>query len=126
MCLGRAKVTRALRRRELRALVLARDSGPPLLHAHLAALAQECGVPACVLACGSAQLGQPFGLLRASAIGLLAEHFAESHELVARLRRAAQQQQPAGPLPCLDAVRAARSSTAPRADDDASATEAAG
>ena len=47
-----------------------------------------------------------FGLLRASAVGLRAEHFAESHELVQLLRRASQQQRPAGPLPWLDSARA--------------------
>lgn len=105
--LGRAAVTRALRRRELRAVILARDSGPPILYTHLAALAQDCGAPACLLACSSAQLGQPFGLLRASTVGLHASHFGEDHELVALLRRAGREQQPGGPLPWLDAVRGA-------------------
>ena len=106
ICVGRAAVTRTLRRGELRALVLAQDSGPPLLYAHLAPLAQERGAPACVLACSSAQLGQPFGLLRASAVGLRAEDFGEEHELVQLLRRASEQQRPAGPLPWLENARA--------------------
>ena len=38
---------------------------------------------------GSAQLGQPFGLLRASAVGLGSEHFAEEHALVRLVRAAA-------------------------------------
>ena len=105
LCLGRAAVSRALRRRELRALVIAQDSGPPVLHAHLAALAQAAGTPSCLLACGSAQLGQPFGLLRASAVGLRASHFGEEHDLVALLTAAAQRLQPKGPLPWLDAAR---------------------
>ena len=42
-----------------------------------------------VLACSSAQLGQPFGLLRAAAIGLDAGHFEEGHALVQLLRESA-------------------------------------
>jgi hypothetical protein len=89
MLLGRGAVGRALRRRQLRAVVLAREAGVPLLYSHLAKLAQDAGAPVCLLACGSAQLGQPFGLLRASAVGLRADHFNEHHELVLLLRRAA-------------------------------------
>ena len=85
---GLSAVTRALRRGTLRAAVIARDSGPPLLAAHLPALARARDVPACVLACASAQLGQPFGLLRAAAVGLDAEHFAADHPLVVLVARA--------------------------------------
>ena len=106
LCIGRAAVTRALRRRELRAVVLARDAGPPLLSAHLAALAQDADAPVSLLACGSAQLGQPFGLLRASAVGLRSAHFAPEHALVVLLKRGAQQQAPDGPLPWLNKARA--------------------
>jgi ribosomal protein L7Ae-like RNA K-turn-binding protein len=87
LCLGRGAVARAVRRRELSAVVLAKEAGPPLLYAHLAPLAQETGTPICLLNCSSAQLGQPFGLLRASAVGLRADSFGAEHELVELLRR---------------------------------------
>ena len=87
--LGRSCVCRALKRRALRAVVLAREAGPPLLYAHLAALAQEAGATVALLACSSAHLGQPFGLLRASAVGLDAELFPEAHPLVALVEAAA-------------------------------------
>lgn len=106
LCVGRAAVWRALRRKELAAILLAREGGPPLLSAHLAALAQESQTPTCLVACSSAQLGQPFGLLRASIVGLRAAHCATDEPLVVLLRDAAQQQRPAGPLPWLEAARA--------------------
>jgi ribosomal protein L7Ae-like RNA K-turn-binding protein len=86
---GRRAVARALRNGALRAVLIAREAGVPLLYAHLAALAQDSCTPVCVLACGSAQLGQPFGLLRASAIGLRTESFGHEHELVRLLVGAA-------------------------------------
>ena len=120
LCLGRGAVARALSRGELSAVVLAREAGAPLLVSHLAVLAQERGTSVCMLACGSAQLGQPFGLLRASAIGLHAESFGADHELVRLLRASAQARVPAkaraaangsdagSPLPWLGGARAAR------------------
>ena len=87
VCLGRSAVARALKRNSLAALILAKDAGVPLLYSHLAVLAQASGTPVCVVACSSAQLGQPFGLLRASAVGLRKEHFvdAASSELMRRV-----------------------------------------
>ena len=107
LCVGRAAVARALRRTgELAAVLLARDAGPPLLSAHLAALVQDSETVVCALACSSAQLGQPFGLLRASAVGVKAAHqSAEADALMTVLRSAVQQQQPAGPLPWLQSAR---------------------
>lgn len=98
--LGRAAVARALKRCALAAVVIAKDGGAPLLYAHLAALAQESGTPVCVLACSSAQLGQPFGLLRASTVGLLKEHFDGGSSLLLDLvRKGATRKKPttAGP-----------------------------
>lgn len=106
-CVGRAAVERALRRRELAALILARDAGPALPCAHLAALAQESATPVGLLACSSAQLGQPFGLLRTSAVGLRTARSGGTEEdaLVTLLTRVAQRQQPVGPLPWLSKAR---------------------
>ena len=87
--LGRASVCRMLRQRALRAVILAREGGPPLLYAHIAVLAQEAGTSVVLLACNSAHLGQPFGLLRASAVGLHVDHFHDSHALVKLVRDAA-------------------------------------
>ena len=123
-CLGHDAVARALSREKLSAVILAREAGSPLLVSHLAVLAQERGIAVCMLAHGSAQLGQPSGLLRASAIGLRAESFGADHELV-RLLRASQAHVSAkaraaadgaeaeaaglhGPLQWLGAARAAR------------------
>ena len=118
VCLGRNAVTRALRQRSLRTVILARDSGPQLLYAHLAPLAQQGDVSVCVLACTSARLGQPFGLLRCSALGLRRDAFNESHALVQLVKRAAS---PALLLPWLDAaVRAREPSETPRAEVDES------
>ena len=50
--------------------------------------AAPCGVPVCVLPCGSAQLGQPFALLRAAAVGLRSAEFGEDHALVRAVERA--------------------------------------
>lgn len=102
--LGRASVCRLLRRRALSAAVLASDAGPPLAFAHVAVLAQESGAHVALLSCGSSHLGQQFGLLRASAIGLEAAHFPESHPFVQLIKRTAR---PAQPLPWLDEARAA-------------------
>ena len=102
--LGRASVCRLLRRRALSAAVLASDAGPPLTFAHVAVLAQESGAHVALLSCGSSHLGQQFGLLRASAIGLEAAHFPESHPFVQLIARTAR---PAQPLPWLDEARAA-------------------
>ena len=102
--LGRASVCRLLRRRALSAAVLASDAGPPLTFAHVAVLAQESGAHVALLSCGSSHLGQQFGLLRASAIGLEAAHFPESHPFVQLIKRTAR---PAQPLPWLDEARAA-------------------
>jgi ribosomal protein L7Ae-like RNA K-turn-binding protein len=79
---GLGAVSRALRRGALSAVVLAHDSGPPLFSAHVPVLAQKHGTAACVLACASAQLGQPFGLLRAATVGLDAALFPPEHGLV--------------------------------------------
>ena len=86
--LGRSAVCRALRQGAVRAIAIAHHSGPPLLYAHVAALVQTTGTPAALLACSSAQLGQPFGLLRASVVGLSATSFGDDHELVCAIRRA--------------------------------------
>lgn len=102
--LGRASVCRLLRRRALSAAVLASDAGPPLTFAHVAVLAQESGAHVALLSCGSSHLGQQFGLLRASAIGLEAAHFPESHPFVQLIARTARYAQP---LPWLDEARAA-------------------
>ena len=100
--LGRSAVTRALRRGELAALIVSREGGPPLSYAHLAAHAQQHGTAVSLLACSSAQLGQPFGLLRASCIGLLAHHFPASHPLVQLVQRTASSSNgSAGLLPWL-------------------------
>jgi ribosomal protein L7Ae-like RNA K-turn-binding protein len=101
--LGRGAVCRGLRQGALSAVVLARESGPPLLYAHIAALAQEHGVTVALIGCSSAQLGQPFGLLRTSAIGLGRESFSDNHELVQTLKNAAGSDPP---LPWLNKARA--------------------
>ena len=102
--LGRNAVGRGLRQGALRAALLAQDAGPPLLYAHLAVHAQTQRSPVALLACSSAQLGQPFGLLRVSAVGLTADSFSEDHALVQLVQRAAGT---APPLPWLDAARSA-------------------
>lgn len=86
---GLGAVGRRLRRGELSALVVAREAMPPLLLAHVPVLAAQRGVPLCVLACSSAQLGQRFGLLRAAAVGLEARLFAADHALVRLLAKSA-------------------------------------
>lgn len=103
LCIGRAAVSRALKRGELSAVVLAREAGVPLLCAHMAVLAEERGTLIRQLPCGSAQLGQPFGLLRASTVGLRTSCFGDSHELLALLRTNASP-----PLPWLRDAKAAR------------------
>jgi ribosomal protein L7Ae-like RNA K-turn-binding protein len=85
--LGLGAVTRALRQGRLSAVMLAREP-QPMLVAHVAAVAAPCGVPVCVLPCGSAQLGQPFALLRAAAVGLRSAEFGEDHALVRAVERA--------------------------------------
>ena len=87
--IGRNAVSRRLRKRALRSLVVARDAGLPMLYAHLPLLAQQAGVTPTLLSCSSAQLGQLFGLPRISAIGLDAQEFPDDHALVLLLRRAA-------------------------------------
>ena len=78
---GLRAVTRRLGRRSLRTVFVARDVRPTVLTAHLPVLARRCAA-LCALECTSAQLGQPFGLLRAAAIGLTTEGFAADHPLV--------------------------------------------
>ena len=89
--IGLGSVTRALRRCELRAIVLAKESQPPLLYAHVPLLAQQQNVTVCALPCSSAQLGQIFGLLRASAVGLAASAFDSGHPLVQLLAEETKQ-----------------------------------
>ena len=79
--IGLRAVTRRLGRRSLRAVFVARNMRPSVLVAHLPVLARRHAV-LCALDCTSAQLGQPFGLLRAAAVGLSAEAFAADHPLV--------------------------------------------
>jgi ribosomal protein L7Ae-like RNA K-turn-binding protein len=85
---GLGAATRRLRQRSLRALVVAKHV-PLAPLAHLPVLAQRQGVPLCTLNCSSAQLGQPFGLLRAAVIGLAASEFSAEHELVALMAQVA-------------------------------------
>ena len=80
--IGLGAVTRRLRRGELQAVIVAREMHPPLLVAHLPVLAAKSGVPLCLLGCSSAQLGQPFGLLRVAAIGFAVDHFGLDHPLI--------------------------------------------
>ena len=115
--LGLGAVTRRLRRGELRAVVMARDMQPPLLLAHMPVLAARQEVPLCVLACSSAQLGQPFGLLRAAAIGLDASHFEAEHVLVQLLSGCASAV-PAWLKRAL-ALEAAEAADGPRAEAEA-------
>ena len=79
--IGLRAVTRRLGRRSLRAVFVARNMRPSVLVAHLPVLARRHAV-LCALDCTSAHLGQPFGLLRAAAIGLSAEAFTADHPLV--------------------------------------------
>ena len=116
--LGRSAVSRALRRGELAALVVAREGGPPLSYAHLAALAQQRGVAVSLLACSSAQLGQPFGLLRASCVGLRAPHFEPTHPILQLIQRATLTSSggggaSTGPLPWLKELAAPAAPAAP-------------
>ena len=101
---GLGAVGRRLRRGELSALVVAREAQQPLLLAHVPVLAAQRGVPLCVLACSSAQLGQRFGLLRAAAVGLEARLFAADHALVRLLAESASAT-PAWLERALDAAR---------------------
>ncbi len=89
MVVGLGAVTRRLRRGELRAVVVAREMHPALLVAHVPVLSARREVPLCLLGCSSAQLGQPFGLLRAAAVGLDAAHFEAEHPLVRLLAESA-------------------------------------
>ncbi|KAL1529491.1 hypothetical protein AB1Y20_000437 [Prymnesium parvum] len=89
MVMGLQAVTRSLRREELRAVVLARDSHAPILYAHIPLIAQlqtqrdpQRAVVVKRLPCSSAQLGQPFGLLRASVVGLRTAHFSSTHPFI--------------------------------------------
>uniref|UniRef100_A0A7S4BEA9 Ribosomal protein L7Ae/L30e/S12e/Gadd45 domain-containing protein n=2 Tax=Chrysotila carterae TaxID=13221 RepID=A0A7S4BEA9_CHRCT len=81
--LGMRAVTRAARRAELSALLVAAHSHSSLLLQQLACMADSHGAAVCALPCSSARLGQPFGLLRASAIGLRRDAFPTEHPLVA-------------------------------------------
>ncbi|KAL3927963.1 MAG: hypothetical protein SGPRY_002591 [Prymnesium sp.] len=94
LTLGLRAVTRALRRAELCGVLLARESQSPLLYAHIPLLAQrqtqqEHGMRPVVrmLPCSSAQLGQLFGLLRVSTVGLQASHFKDSDTVIKLLAK---------------------------------------
>lgn len=91
-------VTRALRRSELSVVILARASQSPILYAHIPLISQlqqmqreqsakEQGTIVCMMPCSSAQLGQPFGLLRVSALGLKSAQYSDTHPLVLFLTR---------------------------------------
>lgn len=107
--IGLGAVSRALRRCELRAIVLARESQPPLLYAHVPLIAQQQRVPVCSLPCSSARLGQIFGLLRASAVGLAARSFEAAHPLVQLLAQDASSL----PFPWLPRALALQAERAP-------------
>ena len=80
--IGLGAVTRRLQRGELRAIVMAGEIHPALLVAHIPVHAARATVPLCILECSSAQLGQPFGLLRAAVIGFTSKCFALEHPLI--------------------------------------------
>ena len=80
--IGLGAVTRRLQRGELRAIVMAGEIHPALLVAHIPVHAARAAVPLCILECSSAQLGQPFGLLRAAVIGFTSKCFALEHPLI--------------------------------------------
>lgn len=86
---GLGAVTRRLRRGELQAVIMAGEMHPALLVAHIPVLAARRAVPLCILDCSSAQLGQPFGLLRAAVIGFASEHFELEHPLMGLLAESA-------------------------------------
>ena len=82
LVIGLGAVTRRLQRGELRAVVMAGAMHPALLVAHIPVQAARAAVPLCILECSSAQLGQPFGLLRAAAIGFTSDSFDLEHPLI--------------------------------------------
>ena len=112
LIVGLNAVSRALRRGELRCVILGREAPQPLLSAHLAVLAQQQSLPACMLPCDSGRLGQPFGLLRASVLGLASSVFDDSHPTVQLVVRVCGAQQPLPWLPRTLELRASRSAAA--------------
>ena len=100
--IGLGAVTRRLQRGELRAVVMAGEMHPALLVAHIPVQAARAAVPLCILECSSAQLGQPFGLLRAAAIGFTSKSFELEHPLIRLLAESA-----AAPPPWLEAAATA-------------------
>ena len=116
--IGLGAVTRRLQRGELRAVVMAGEMHPALLVAHVPVQAARAAVPLCILECSSAQLGQPFGLLRAAAIGFTSKSFELEHPLIRLLAESA-----AAPPAWLEA--AAAEAVAAAAAAEAAAAEAA-
>lgn len=92
---GLNAVRRALSRGSLRAVIVATQMQPQALLTQLAAVAHQHRVALGSLSCSTARLGQPFGLLRAAAVGLRATEFAGDHPLLVELT----QLQPTVPWP---------------------------
>ena len=118
--IGLNAVGRALRRGEVSAVILGQDLPQPLVVASLAAQAQQRRVPVCMLPFDSARLGQPFGLLRATAIGFASHVFDDAHATVQLIGHVSGVG--AGPLPWLVEPPPRSCAAAPAGSEAAPAT----
>merc|ERR1712113_32217 len=80
--LGLRAVMRSLKRGELRAVICGTQTACILHLAQLAFHSRERNVALCGLPCSPARLGQPFGLLRVSCLGLPVHEFPIDHRLI--------------------------------------------